>query len=312
MEKGGDGRKKMAVLVGCNYEGTQYKLHGCQNDVLSMRDVLIKRFGFDCSNIQLMMDKPGSPVMPTASNIKSALGRMVDQSQPGDVLFFHFSGHGTLIAKHHHREEAIVALDFNLITSTDFREIVNRVAEGAIFTILSDSCHSGGLIDKEKEQIGPAHIPAPINVSPSTKTHSKFIPFHSLLLHHLSSLTNININNTTTADDNDITSSLSFGEALKADEGILLSGCQADEVSQDIVEDSPEGRAYGAFSNAVQSVLREHSEPLSNKELVLMARRVLEMKHLGKQHPCCLYCSDQNAVAPFLAQSETKLPIQFT
>ena len=26
---------------------------------------------------------------------------------------------------------------------------------GTSFTIVSDSCHSGGLIDKEKEQIGP-------------------------------------------------------------------------------------------------------------------------------------------------------------
>ncbi|KAL5221471.1 hypothetical protein ABZP36_026184 [Zizania latifolia] len=36
----------------------------------------------------------------------------------------------------------------------DFRELVQKVPEGSLFTIVSDSCHSGGLLDKAKEQIG--------------------------------------------------------------------------------------------------------------------------------------------------------------
>lgn len=40
------------------------------------------------------------------------------------------------------------------LTDDDFREIVNRVPEGATITIVSDSCHSGGLIDHGMEQIG--------------------------------------------------------------------------------------------------------------------------------------------------------------
>jgi len=34
------------------------------------------------------------------------------------------------------------------------KELVAKVPDGCIFTIVSDSCHSGGLIDKAKEQIG--------------------------------------------------------------------------------------------------------------------------------------------------------------
>lgn len=33
--------------------------------------------------------------------------------------------------------------------------MVNMVPRGTTFTMVSDSCHSGGLIDKEKEQVGP-------------------------------------------------------------------------------------------------------------------------------------------------------------
>ncbi|KAJ6756601.1 hypothetical protein OIU79_028901 [Salix purpurea] len=42
MEKG---KKRMAVLVGCNYPNTQNELHGCINDVLAMKEVLVNRGG---------------------------------------------------------------------------------------------------------------------------------------------------------------------------------------------------------------------------------------------------------------------------
>lgn len=36
----------------------------------------------------------------------------------------------------------------------DFRDFVNKIPAGCKITIVSDSCHSGGLIDETKEQIG--------------------------------------------------------------------------------------------------------------------------------------------------------------
>lgn len=116
MEKG----KKLALLVGCNYPNTPNELHGCHNDVLAMHEALVSRFGFDPNHIELIIDKPNSPIMPTGANIKKALNGMVDRAQEGDVLFFHYSGHGTLIKPHNlfeKEEEAIVPCDFNLITS---------------------------------------------------------------------------------------------------------------------------------------------------------------------------------------------------
>lgn len=113
----------MAVLVGCNYPNTSNELHGCINDVLAMRDMLVKRFGFHPTNIELLIDAPGSSssAMPTGANIKRALASMVDRAEAGDVLYFHYSGHGTRIPsmrKGHpfRQEEAIVPCDFNLIT----------------------------------------------------------------------------------------------------------------------------------------------------------------------------------------------------
>lgn len=191
----------------------------------------------------------------------------------------------------------------------DFRHIVKGVPRGATFTILSDSCHSGGLIDKEKEQIGPCDHPTCGNETPEPppNTQSKSVPFE-FLLRHLSSITKL-----TTRDiaphhlelfgDH---ASLSFKQAdkrpepLDADEGILLSGCQANEVSRDVP--TKEGQPpRGAFSYAVETVLKEHPGPLSNRELVLLARKVIK-KYQLPQHPC-LYCCDGNADAVFLRQS---------
>ncbi|OWM73122.1 hypothetical protein CDL15_Pgr001236 [Punica granatum] len=319
MEKG---KKRLAVLVGCNYPNTQYELHGCINDVLAMREVLVKRFGFDPQNVELLMDAPGSPVLPTGTNVKAALDRMVDRAEAGDVLFFHYSGHGTRIPRPRHKlplwqDEAIVPCDFNLITDMDFRHMVNRLPKGSSFTILSDSCHSGGLIDKEKEQIGP--YTALCDGGASLSHAPRTIPFNSLL-HHLSSLTKINTSDIGThlLECFGSEASLRFRRTLeeldapidlpvKPDEGILLSGCQAEETSADMSPSAAAaggaGKAYGAFSNAVQIVLRENAgRRLSNREVVAAARAVLRAQGFA-QHPC-LYCSDENADAPFLWRPE--------
>lgn len=196
------------------------------------------------------------------------------------------------------------------IADLDFRQVVNRVPAGASLTILSDSCHSGGLIDKETEQIGPGSGSSDDISKPKPKP--KTIPFSSIM-DHLSSLTNINTNDIGTHLLEFFGSEASlrfrlpllFQQPLRSDQGILLSGCQADETSADMDPTmAPDGKAYGAFSNAVHTILTDHltTTPLTNRELVLKARNLLQ--HQGfRQHPC-LYSSDHNADATFLLQQQ--------
>ncbi|XP_010558138.1 PREDICTED: metacaspase-9 [Tarenaya hassleriana] len=312
------GKKRYAVLVGCNYPNTKNELHGCVNDVLAMKEVLLRQFGFETGHVEVLTDEPGSSVKPTGANVKAALGRMVDKAEPGDVLFFHYSGHGTRIPSvkpgHPFRhDEAIVPCDFNLITDVDFRELVNRLPKGTSFTMVSDSCHSGGLIDKEKEQIGPSSTITTLTANADVTAKPKAIPFQTVL-EHLSSQTGISTSDVGThllelfggdaglkfrLPAMDLMDLLETAAREKHDAGILLSGCQADETSADVVGGG--GKAYGAFSNAIEMVLKENHGALTNKQLVVMVRDVL--KKLGfQQHPC-LYCSDQTADAAFLLQS---------
>ncbi|CAH2074203.1 unnamed protein product [Thlaspi arvense] len=326
MDQQGMDKRRLAVLVGCNYPNTRNELHGCVNDVLAMKETLLTRFGFKQDDMEVLTDEPESKVKPTGANIKAALRRMVDKAQSGsgDVLFFHYSGHGTRFpsSKPAHpfkKDEAIVPCDFNLITDVDFRELVNQLPKGTSFTMISDSCHSGGLIDNEKEQIGPFTVSGDRSVAMETRASmatitSRALPFKAVL-DHLSSLTGISTSDIGThllelfGDDAGLRFRLPAMDLMDllekmtarekhVDAGILLSGCQADETSADVGGSG--GKAYGAFSNAIQTVLKENGGVLKNKQLVMMARDVLE--RLGfQQHPC-LYCSDQNADATFLCQ----------
>lgn len=88
------------------------------------------------------------------------------------------------------------------------------------------------------------------------------------------------------------------GKRELPENGILLSGCQTDQTSADA---SPQGNAkdaYGAFSNAVQTILAESNGGLSNRALVEKARKLL--KRQGFTQRPGLYCSDDHADAPFV------------
>lgn len=157
---------KRAILVGCNYPGTNAELRGCVNDVFNMKRLLEEFFSF--KNFTILIDNDDSYGRPTGQNIKSALSELVSQTASGDALVMHFSGHGTQVPsddpnEEDMKDEAIVPTDMNLILDDDLRKIVKELPEGAKFTFISDCCHSGGMLDHNEVQIegpkNPASVP---------------------------------------------------------------------------------------------------------------------------------------------------------
>ncbi|KAL0725758.1 hypothetical protein Bca4012_040357 [Brassica carinata] len=151
---------KKAVLIGINYPGTEGELLGCINDVKRMHKSLVELYGFSEENIVELIDTDESKTQPTGKNIRQAFWDLVGTAKLGDVLFVHYSGHGTRLPPETGEDddtgydECIVPSDINYITDDDIKEIVGHVPKGCSFTFVSDSCHSGGLIDSAKEQIG--------------------------------------------------------------------------------------------------------------------------------------------------------------
>eukprot|EP00051_Salpingoeca_urceolata_P025125 m.446114 g.446114 ORF g.446114 m.446114 type:complete len:394 (+) comp20307_c4_seq3:1732-2913(+) len=145
---------KKALLVGCNYPGTNAALRGCVNDVFSMKKLLVQHKGFPESNITLMIDTDSRYERPTGAAVKRALNQLIASSNAGDILFFHFSGHGTQVPADASdteeldgKDEAICPTDLNIIVDDDLRDIVEKLPADVELTFIADCCHSGGLLD---------------------------------------------------------------------------------------------------------------------------------------------------------------------
>lgn len=86
-----------AVLVGVNtYPSldTQYQLHGPANDVALMRSVLRAR-GFADEHIHIIADDIPGASTPTRAVIMRTLAEVTSQAKRGDLVYLHFSGHGS-------------------------------------------------------------------------------------------------------------------------------------------------------------------------------------------------------------------------
>lgn len=89
-------RRRRAILIGINYVGVgqqEIRLSGCHNDVMNMQKYLVAHQGFDVRDMAVLMDD-GNHALPTKANIEMAFELMTMQSDPGDVVFIHYSGHG--------------------------------------------------------------------------------------------------------------------------------------------------------------------------------------------------------------------------
>jgi uncharacterized caspase-like protein len=123
---------KRALLVGINYPGTKAELQGCVNDVWNMHRALVGNFGFSEDNIRVLIDTDDRYLQPTGANIRRALTDLISGARPGDILFFHYSGHGTRVPADADEndetgyDECIVPCDMNLIHGNKNRKISNK------------------------------------------------------------------------------------------------------------------------------------------------------------------------------------------
>jgi len=144
------GRRK-ALVIGINYEKTPTNtLRGCIND--AMREYKwLQTQGFEKKDIQLLTDH--TKVRPTRTNIILAIRRLVHGAQPGDSLFFHFSGHGLsgIIDVSGDEsdgfDEAIMALDGIIVDDYLCKLLVHPLPPWCRLSVIMDCCHSGTGLD---------------------------------------------------------------------------------------------------------------------------------------------------------------------
>jgi hypothetical protein len=151
--------QKWALLVGINkYKHTNAisPLAGCINDIEDMRSVLIGKFDFPPGNIMMLKDEQA-----TRAGILAAIQKhLIAKSKPGDIVVFHYSGHGSQMKDVTGKmisgvDETIVPHDsrdpegkvFDIPGSELHGLLVQLAGRGdKKLTFILDSCHSGTLV----------------------------------------------------------------------------------------------------------------------------------------------------------------------
>jgi hypothetical protein len=141
-------KNKKALLIGINYLNTDYELSGCIRDIELMKEFLETK-GFN--NFDIMNDLTN--VKPTRMNILNKIKNFIGSAIDGDLLFIHFSGHGSYTYDVNKDEidgndEAIVSYDLEYIIDDEIKSIINQFSRTNISIIgIFDSCHSGTMMD---------------------------------------------------------------------------------------------------------------------------------------------------------------------
>lgn len=139
---------KRALLVGLNhYPDPGDNLKGCVNDVLMTSQHLQQNYGFAVEDIRLLTDQRA-----TTANIRQRLAWLASDMRSGDVVVFHYSGHGAQVRDREgdelkdHLDEIICPYDINWddpITDDELGRTFANIPDGAHVTVILDSCHSG-------------------------------------------------------------------------------------------------------------------------------------------------------------------------
>lgn len=138
---------KKAFLIGLNYYNTNYELKGCINDVINIEEKY-KTLGF--TEFVRRIERSGCE--PTISETLKDLEKFITSSKPGDLLAFHYSGHGSWEMDKNgdekdKRDEKICLLDGWVHDDVLYQIMVKNLPIGVKLRCLFDCCNSGTIID---------------------------------------------------------------------------------------------------------------------------------------------------------------------
>ena len=157
MDKAESPTKNWAILIGINCYINDRPLKGCVRDVEAIEKYL--RTGTRANNIDIVtltigespdidprspQKEPGQ--LPTYGNVTDSLARVLKLSRPGDLVYIHFSGHGT--RNPDSGALALVLFDqehgSRLLHGQLLASILERLTEKGLFvTLVFDCCFSG-------------------------------------------------------------------------------------------------------------------------------------------------------------------------
>lgn len=295
----GFGQNKYAVLVGINdyYESPTVKsfrsLKGCVNDALSMKSLLMNRFGFEKTNINVILNEKA-----TQSQLISAMTATLNKSRTGDVVVFYFSGHGIYIdnvalnldsVKKGYNQSLIMSDLYSpgytcLVKDNTLKKIFNQfVAKKVILTSIFDCCYSGNMS---------------MTFSLGLMQHN---PYVDDALNDTSSLKSIYINDLDRMDravDLAVMPVVTDKEVVprpsdtKNSNFAAISACKDDEKASEIWDES--GVPHGALTKAILSIYEQSTEDVPLSKLLANITTEINNNQYLKQKPTFHYDGKRN------------------
>lgn len=174
-------RRSHALLVGIGQYGDlpdKFKqVPGAKEDVVETEKFLREQYGFAAADIHCLVNEQA-----TRKRILAEFRTwLIEQTAPGDRVFFLFSGHGSQVHDENgdeakrdpadHDDEAIVPYDAtikgeNFIIDDELEELITRLS-GRLGVFVIDSCTSGtisratGNQGAAKDALRPRYLPSP-------------------------------------------------------------------------------------------------------------------------------------------------------
>lgn len=138
---------KKAFIIALNYFGSQYQLYGCINDAIEI-EAKYRRLGF--TEFVKRIEKTGCE--PRVKETLADLEKFITESKEGDILAFHYSGHGSQTRDVSGDEkdgvdEVICLLDGHILDDKLNDIMVKKLPRGVKLRCLFDCCHSGSCMD---------------------------------------------------------------------------------------------------------------------------------------------------------------------
>lgn len=161
--------KIFALLIGIDgYQPakTYPHLKGCVRDINFVKDYLDRTLRIPPERVWMMLspnpeladisDIRSAAKLPTYANIVSAFQEITETAQSGDLVYFHYAGHGGKAATIYpelkgegQADEGIVPMDIDAATGRYLRDVEiatllkKMTDKGLVVTVVFDSCHSG-------------------------------------------------------------------------------------------------------------------------------------------------------------------------
>lgn len=140
-------RRQRGLLVGCSYPQSSFALDAPGNDI-AFFEHLLKQLGF--REVRTLSDRKLGLESSHRNNIIRSVQWLVEGAQPGDSLFFAFSGHGlstagTLSDRRDDLNRALCASEFedpfpsNLLFDTELQSIFATLPSGVLLTCVIDA-----------------------------------------------------------------------------------------------------------------------------------------------------------------------------